>query len=79
MARGLEDLAGRALLDDAAGVHNRHAVAHLGHDAEVVSDEQQRHAGPPLEVLEHVEVLGLDGDVEVGGRLVGDDQLRPAG
>ena len=40
--RGLgEDLARGALLDDAAGVHHRHPVARLGHDPEVVRDEDE--------------------------------------
>ena len=33
------------LLDDLARVHDRHAIAHLGDDAEVVGDEDDRRAG----------------------------------
>ena len=36
----------RAALDDPAGVHDDDVVAHLGDDAEVVRDEQDRHAEP---------------------------------
>ena len=32
--------------------------------------------GPLLQILEHIQVLRLDRDVQVGGRLVGDNQLR---
>ena len=37
-----EDVTHVALLDDAAGIHDRHPVARLGDDPEVVSDQQQR-------------------------------------
>ena len=53
----------------------RHARDH----AEVVRDQQHAHPLPALDVGEQVEHLGLDGDVERGGRLVGDQQLRPSG
>ena len=79
MAGGVEELAHRRLLDDLARIHHRDPVAHLGHDAEVVRDEDQRHAGLALDVLEEVQVLGLDGHVEVRRRLVGDDHTRAAG
>ena len=68
-------------LDDLAGVHDRHAVRHLRDDAEVVGDQQQRHAALGLQLRQQVEDLRLDGDVERGGRLVGDQHLglaRPA-
>ena len=52
---------------------------HLGDDAHVVGDQDHRDAGPPLEVAQQGEDLRLHRDVERGGRLVGDQQLRPAG
>ena len=64
----------RRLLDDLAGVHHQHVVGHLGDHAEIVGDDQDRHAEPSLQVLQQVEDLRLDGDVERGGRLVGDQQ-----
>jgi hypothetical protein len=42
-----------------------------------VGNEDQRNAALLLDVLQHFQVLGLNGDVEVGRRLVGDDQLWP--
>ena len=67
------------LLDDLAGVHDRHPVAHLGDDAEVVGDEDDRGAGLVAQVAHQVEDLGLDRHVERGRRLVGDEQLGLAG
>ena len=51
----------------------------LAHDAEVVGDEQKRHAEPLLEVLQQLDDLRLHGDVERGGRLVGDEQIGLVG
>src|SRR2546427_4287724 len=75
----VEELAHRPLLDDLAGVHHRDPVAHLRDDTQVVRHEDQGNARLPLDVLEEIEVLRLDRDVEVRGRLVGDDEPRPAG
>ena len=42
-------------------------------------DEHHRHADFLLELADELEDLGLNGDVERRGRLVGDQQLRLAG
>ena len=63
-----EHLGYQALFDDAAGVHDRHPLAGLGHDAEVVGDEQE--AGPGAR-------LQFDEDVKGGCRLVGHDEAGP--
>ena len=78
MARPAEQRRGGGLLDDAPGIHHHHLVAHLGNHAEIVGDEQQGHAQLALEAAQEIQDLGLDGDVEGGGRLVGDEQARPA-
>src|SRR4051812_13133707 len=38
----VEDLPYQPAFDDTTGVHDHDAVAHLGHDPKVVSDEDQR-------------------------------------
>jgi hypothetical protein len=76
--RVLEDAGDVGLLDGAAGVHDDDAVGHLGDDPEVVGDEQDRHADLVLQLAHEVEDLRLDGHVERGGRLVGDQQLGVA-
>ena len=75
----VEDVVGAALLDHAAGVHDGDAVGHLGDGAHVVGDHHDGHAELLLDVAHQVEDLGLHGDVERGGRLVGDQHLRAAG
>src|SRR4029077_6490050 len=70
-----EEVAHAALLDDLPSIHDCHLVAHLGNDAEVMGYENHSDTPLLLAVLQNFEVLGLDGDVEIGRRLVGDDQL----
>ena len=74
-----EQRARRRVLDDLPGVHDDDVVAGLGDDAEIVRDEQQRHAELAAQPRQQLEDLRLDGDVERGGRLVGDDERGPAG
>ena len=69
----------RRLLDHLAGIHHDHALRGLGDDAHRVGDQHDRHAEARLHLAEQVEDLRLDGDVERGRRLVGDQQLRVAG
>ena len=74
-----EDVLGGAFLDDLAALHDVDALGHLAHDAEVVGDEQHRHAHLALQLLQQLEDLRLDGDVERRRRLVGDQQVRLVG
>ncbi len=54
-------------------------MGRLGHHPHVVGDEDQRHAALALQVQQQVDDLGLDGDIQRGGRFVGDQQARIAG
>ena len=56
-----------------------HAVGHLADDAEVVGDEEERHAEARLEVPEQLQDLRLDGDVERRRRLVRDQEIGLVG
>ena len=69
----------RALLDDLAALHHADPVGELAHDAEIVGDEQHRHAEPRLDVFQELQDLRLHRDVERGGRLVGDQQIGLVG
>jgi len=79
VARAPEERPHRRLLDDAAGIHHRRPVRPLRDDAEVVGDQQHRHAELPAQAVQQVQHLRLDRDVQRRRRLVGDDQLRAAG
>jgi hypothetical protein len=74
-ARPVVDVVDRADLHHAAGVHDRHPVGEPGDDAEVVRDEDDRRAGDLARGPQHFEHLRLDGHVERGGGLVGQDHV----
>ena len=74
-----EDARDGSGLDDAALLHHRDVVGDLAHDVEVVGDEQHRHAVARLQALQQLEDLRLHGDVERGGRLVGDEEIGAVG
>ena len=69
-----EQRAGRALFDDASGVHDDDLVDDARHDAEIVGHPHHGHARAGLDVLDQLEDLLLDRDVERGRRFVGDEQ-----
>src|SRR5438874_6602998 len=73
-----EDSAHGSGLDDTAGLHDGHAIPGPRHHPEVVGDEDHRVAVALLQLLEQAEVLRLDGQIEAGRRLVGDEQPRRA-
>ena len=58
---------------------NRDALRGLGDDAHIVGDEHEAHAGVALQLEQEVEDLRLNGDVERGGRLVGNEEAGIAG
>ena len=67
---------GRALFDDHAMLHHHDAVGDLGDDAEIMGDEQDRGLLALLQLADQLQDLRLRGDVERGGRLVGDQEPR---
>src|SRR5258706_14707154 len=64
------------LLDHFPRVHHYDPRRGLGDYTEIVSDHQYRGADFLLEIHEEVEDLRLNGDIERGCRLVGDDERR---
>ena len=66
-------------LDDPPLAHDRYPVRNLRDHPEVVGDEEEAHSTPALELLHQSQDLGLHRHVQGGGRLVGDQQLGPAG
>ena len=71
-----EDLRGRSAFDDPPFLHHRDFVADLAGDAQIVGDEDHRHAGLALDLVQQLQDLRLDRHVERRDRLVGDQQLR---
>ena len=66
------------VFDDLGRIHHRDGVRRFGDDGQIVRNQQNAQAGVGLDFLEQVQDLRLDGDVEGGGRLVGDQQPRIA-
>jgi hypothetical protein len=78
MLRIVEDRLDRPRLDDPPGVHHHHPIAQPGDRAEIVGDQDDRHAELAAQPLQQLQDLRLHGGVERRGRLVRDQQVRPA-
>jgi len=76
MQRGIEHVVYAAALDDLSRVHDAHLVGEPGDHGEIVGDPDQRRAGFAAQLL-HLNRSALDGDIQRGRRLVGDDDLGP--
>ena len=76
MQRAAEQIRSGRRLHNLPGIHHGQAVGDVADDAEIVRDEQHGHAEALLEVEEQFKNLRLNGHVERGRRLVGDEQLR---
>src|SRR5712691_721564 len=75
----IKNIAHRARLDRTAGIHHHDAVAHLGDDTEIVRDKDNRQPGLFLNFPQQTQVLCLDGYIQRGRRLVGNDDVRLTG
>ena len=76
MLRAFEHVVHGPLFDDAALLHDRDAVRDVGDDAEIMRDEQHRHAAPLLNIADQPKDLRLRRDVERRGRFVRDQDRR---
>ena len=74
-----EDVGGFRGLDHAALFHHHHAVAIGGGQPQIMRDQDGRHAAPFGQFDDQVHHRLLRRDVEAGGRLVRDQELRIAG
>ena len=68
-----DDLANGAGFDDLAQVHHGHVVGDLGYHTQVVGDENDGHAQLIAKLAKKIKDLGLNGHIESGGGLVGDE------
>ena len=71
-----EHLARCSDLDQPPGIHHRHPVDELGHQAHVVADQDDGGVDLALDLVDRLHHLALGHHVERAGRLVGDDDLR---
>ena len=70
----LEQAGDGGALDHPPQVHDHHLLGDLGDDRQVVRDEQHRHVVALLDVSHQLQHLRLDGHVDGGRGLVGDQQ-----
>ena len=77
--RPVVELGHGAGLGQLPGVHHDRPVAGLGDHRQVVGDEDDGQPELAAQRLQQLQDLRLDHHVEGGGRLVADDQARPAG
>ena len=68
---GPVDVVSGGTFDDSAGVHDVDGIGVTGHDAEVVGDDDYGGAALLGESADELKELGLDGDVDGCGGLVG--------
>ena len=76
MSRTRKNLLRRSRFHHAAGVHDHDIVRHLRNDTEVMGDQHDGRIDLVLQAAEQVQNLRLDGHVQCGGRLIGNDELR---
>ncbi|ABA48402.1 hypothetical protein BURPS1710b_2632 [Burkholderia pseudomallei 1710b] len=78
----IEDPLDRPALDEPALLHHRDPLGEAPHEIQIVRDEQHRHPAlgrrVTLQFEQQLDDLRADRHVERGGRLVGEQQARPA-
>ncbi len=75
----VEHGSGIVLLDHLPLLHDHDAVGNTGNEADIVGDEDHRHAGVGAQFGEQRHDLGLHCHIERGRRLVGYEEARAAG
>ena len=78
MRRPLEHVGSAAPLDRMPCIHDVDALACGGDDAQVMADQQQRHAQAFPQLANEREDLGLSRDIQRRGWLIGDKEPGPA-
>ncbi len=72
--RMAEDLVWHAGLDNASGLHHRDPIAHTSDNRQIVADQHDGQGERTVEICQQINDLSLQGDVESGDRLIGDQQ-----
>ena len=74
-----KDVVHSARLNNRPGVHDRHSISNLGNHSKVMGYEHDCRAGLCLDHPHEIEDLGLDGHIEFGGGLIGNNHAWPVG
>ena len=78
MARASIELFDRRSLHNTASIHHHHLVAMSGDNAKIMGNENGCHAHLRLQLLDQLKNLRLHGDIQSGGWLVCNEQVRLA-
>jgi hypothetical protein len=76
MFRVIQDFLGSPGLDEASVFHHSDIVCQVLHHSKVVGDKQIGNAEISLQFLQQVQDLRLNGNIQCGSRLIGDNQFR---
>src|SRR5664280_2202059 len=79
VTRRLEDLFGRRVLDNLAGIRDGDGLCHFSDDGEVVGNDENGHTQFLLQSAHQVEDLRLDGDIKRRRGFIRDQELRVRG
>ncbi len=72
MAGRAQDILDGSLLNDPSCVHDDDTVRNLGHDAEIMGDQQKRELELVTKACKQIKDLLLDGNIERGRGFIGD-------
>src|SRR5450756_1945622 len=79
VTRRLEDLFGRRVLDNLAGIRDGDGLCHFSDDGEVVGNDENGHTRFRQQAAHQVQNLRLDGDIERRRGFIRDQELRVRG
>ncbi len=79
MMRRFKNHTGTCFLDNFTEIHDRHTVADIAHDLEVVTDENHGDAVPVLQIAQQIDDLRLNGNIKRRNRLIAHQQSRACG
>src|SRR4030095_13608057 len=65
--------------DQLTGIHHANIITHLGDNPNIVGNKDHSQTAALLNVLEQIEILRLNGHIQAGGRLIGNEQFWLAG
>ncbi len=77
MERTVQHLGGRSAFHDAAGIHDGDIIGIVGHQAQIMRDQQDGKTERLLQPRQHVEDFALHGDVQRRGGFIGDQHPGP--
>ena len=79
MQGSLKKKSGISPFDDAARIHDKDLLAYFRYNPKIMGNEKDGRPDLSVHVDHEVQHLGLDGYIEGGGRLIGDQEAGPAG